>query len=71
MRELSIITCTYNSEKYLRECLQSIEKQRISEKNFEHIFIDGNSTDSTIEIIQEYKKRNPKFRIKIISSDPK
>lgn len=52
----SIITCTYNSERYLKDCIKSVEKQ--SFKNYEHIFIDGYSQDKTIEIIKNYQRRN-------------
>ncbi len=51
---ISIITATYNSEKYLEKTLQSLLKQNY--KNFEVIIIDGLSTDKTIGIINKYKK---------------
>ncbi|NCD01159.1 glycosyltransferase [bacterium] len=51
---ITIITCTYNSSLYLRECLESVKNQ--SYRNFEHIFIDGESSDDTIEIINEFYK---------------
>ena len=47
----SIITCTFNSEKYLRKALQSIESQTYLE--IEHIINDSHSTDATLEIIRE------------------
>ena len=67
---ISIITCTYNSEKYLRNALQSIENQTYQE--IEHIINDAYSTDSTLEIIQEYIERNKnRYAIKFIQSEPK
>lgn len=48
---VSIITVTKNSEKYLRETLESFRNQEY--KNFEVIVIDGNSTDNTKKIILE------------------
>ena len=67
---ISIITCTYNSEKYLRNALQSIENQTYQE--IEHIINDAYSTDSTLEIIQEYMERNKnRYAIKFIQSEPK
>ena len=51
--KVSIITVTYNSEKYLEECINSIIKQTY--KNIEYIIIDGNSRDRTKEIIDNYK----------------
>ena len=48
--KISIITVTYNSERSIRACLQSVAEQ--SYKNIEHIIIDGGSTDNTIEIVK-------------------
>src|SRR4030042_2325119 len=52
----SIITCTYNSQKYLQDCIDSIKKQNY--RNWEHIFIDAYSKDKTIKLIKAYKKTN-------------
>ena len=51
--KFSIITVTYNSEKYLADCIRSVQRQNY--KNIEHIIIDGNSTDGTVKIIREYE----------------
>lgn len=51
--KVSIITVTYNSEKYLEECIVSIRNQTY--KDIEYIIIDGDSKDSTKEIINKYK----------------
>ena len=53
MLKVSIITPTYNSEKYLEECIQSVIGQGY--KNIEHIIIDGKSSDNTLTIIRKYK----------------
>ena len=49
---VSIITVTYNSEKYLEETIRSIVDQNY--KNIEYIIIDGGSTDNTLDIIKRY-----------------
>ena len=51
----SIITATKNSGKYIADNLSSINNQTFG--NFEHIIIDGFSTDNTMEIIEKYKTK--------------
>ena len=53
--KISIITVTKNSEKFLEECILSLNQQ--SYKNFEHILIDGSSTDNTVNIIKKYQDK--------------
>ncbi|QPG04957.1 glycosyltransferase [Salinimonas marina] len=51
--KLSIITATFNSEKTLRRCLDSVACQtRLSD--IEHIIIDGRSTDKTLQLAAQY-----------------
>ena len=49
--KISVITVTKNSEKFLEQNLESLKSQTY--RNFEHIIIDGNSTDKTIDIIKK------------------
>ncbi|MEO7292773.1 MAG: glycosyltransferase family 2 protein, partial [Ginsengibacter sp.] len=50
--KVSIITVTYNSAKYVDDCINSIIRQNY--KNIEYIIIDGNSTDGTLDIIKKH-----------------
>ena len=54
MSMVSIILVTYNSEHYIKECIDSVFNQ--SYKNIEVIVIDNNSTDSTKTILKNYAK---------------
>lgn len=54
---LSIITCTRDSERYLPTCLGSVSKQKYLD--YEHIFVDGHSSDSTLALIKNYQKKSP------------
>jgi glycosyltransferase involved in cell wall biosynthesis len=66
--KFSIITCTYNSAEYVKENIESVKDQTY--QDFEHIFIDGFSNDSTVKIIKEYKKDYPQ-KVKLFQFPPK
>jgi glycosyltransferase involved in cell wall biosynthesis len=52
--KVTLLTVTYNSEKYLEECINSVISQTYHD--IEHIIIDGASTDGTLDIIRHYDK---------------
>ena len=53
--KISIITATFNSEKTLRDTIESILSQTYS--NIEYIIVDGISKDNTLDIIKEYESK--------------
>lgn len=57
MNKVSIIIPVYNSEKYLRKCVESILNQ--SYKNLEIIIIDDGSKDKSYELIKKLEEENP------------
>ena len=63
MPKISILVPIYNVEKYLPQCLDSLVNQTL--KDIEIICINDGSTDSSLEIIQEYINKDN--RIKVIS----
>lgn len=62
----SIVTCTRNSAKFLAPCLDSVQSQ--SFRNFEHIIIDGNSTDATHSILNKFHLHPRAFSARGISA---
>lgn len=50
--KITVVTVTYNAERYLEQTIQSIISQDY--KNIEYIVIDGGSDDGTVEIIKQY-----------------
>lgn len=57
----SIIIPVYNVEKYLAESLNSIRNQTFGD--FEVICVNDGSTDNSLDILQEYAKKDNRFRI--------
>ena len=51
--KISVVMATYNGERYLRDQLESIIKQTL--KLDEVIVCDDSSTDSTVEILEQYR----------------
>lgn len=49
---LSVVTASLNSARFLRETLDSVQRQTFTD--FEHIVVDGGSTDGTQAILVEY-----------------
>ena len=64
MVDVSVIVPVYNSEKYLRECVDSILGQTF--ENIEVIFVDDGSDDNSLDILHEYEKQDS--RIKVIQN---
>src|SRR3989449_3034661 len=50
--KISIVTPTFNGIATLRETIQSVLAQDY--KNWEHIVIDGGSTDGTLDVLRSY-----------------
>ena len=51
---ISVVIPSYNSEKYIERCIESVLVQKVSEV-IEIIVIDGASTDGTIECLRKYE----------------
>lgn len=58
---ISIIIPVYNTEIYLRECIDSILQQTYS--NLELIIINDGSVDNSLQIIKSYEQRDDRIKI--------
>ncbi len=57
--QVSLITCTNNSEKTIQDCCLSLSSQ--THNNIEHIILDNNSQDRTISLIKQNETKNSKI----------
>jgi len=60
---ISIALCTYNGEKYLNEQLESLAGQSYS--NYEIVIVDDNSSDNTLNILNEFIYKYKDLNIKL------
>lgn len=58
---VSLLVPIYNVEKYLRECLDSVASQTLTD--IDVICINDGSKDSSRDIIQEYLDKDSRFRV--------
>ncbi|WPO80108.1 glycosyltransferase family 2 protein [Flavobacterium sp. KACC 22761] len=62
MNELvSIIVPTYNTEKFIRQTIESVQNQTYT--NWEMILVDDASTDQTIAIIEEFAQKDSRIKL--------
>lgn len=56
---VSVVMPVYNEEKYIDNCIRSLLMQDYPKDDMEWIFVDGSSTDKTIDILKTYEKKYP------------
>lgn len=64
---VSIIMPAYNSERYIKETIESVLKQTY--KNFELIIVDDNSSDNTYKMIEKFSKIDTRIKIFKLSNN--
>lgn len=64
----SIIIATYNEEKYIEKCINSLESQSFSKEQYEIIVVDGGSTDNTQKLLERLKENEDNI---VLLSNPK
>lgn len=67
---VSVVMPIYNEEKYIKNCILSLLEQDYPKEKMEWIFVDGCSTDKTIEIIEDFTKKFPGL-IKVLNNPNK
>lgn len=60
--DISVIVPVFNTEKYLRECLDSLAGQTVFER-MEVLLVDDGSADASPAICDEYAAKHPRFSV--------
>jgi glycosyltransferase involved in cell wall biosynthesis len=58
---VSVVTPFYNAAPYLRECVESVLRQTWT--SFTYFLVNNQSTDGSLEIANEYARRDPRIRV--------
>lgn len=61
MPKVSIILPIYNTEQYLRRCLDSVRNQTL--EDIEIICVDDGSTDKSVKILDEYAQKDSRIKV--------
>lgn len=64
---VSIITPSYNSEKFISETIKSVQDQTY--QDWEMIIVDDCSTDTTTEIIRKIAKEDPRIKLLLLTKN--
>ena len=52
--QLSIVIPVYNSQRYLKECLNSLVSNELDSQSIEILLVDDGSSDSSGDICEQY-----------------
>lgn len=69
MKDITVIVPVYNVYPFLSKCLDSLVKQKTNSQ-YEVICVDDGSTDNSLSILEEYKRKYPAI-IRVISQENK
>ena len=66
---MDIVIVTYNSEKWIKRCLDSLLKAKALSSDLKLFFVDNHSSDQTVELLTAYKKKYDFSRFEIIQQE--
>lgn len=67
---VSVVMPVYNEERYIEKCVDSLLLQDYPKDKMEWIFVDGCSTDKTVEILESYREKFPNL-VKVLNNPHK
>ncbi|WP_085506203.1 glycosyltransferase family 2 protein [Thalassobacillus devorans] len=64
---VSVITPAYNAERFIGETIQSVIDQTFTD--WEMVIVDDRSQDRTVEIVEEYRRKDPRIRLVVLEEN--
>ncbi|MFD2628873.1 glycosyltransferase family 2 protein [Oceanobacillus kapialis] len=64
---ISVITPSYNAERFIRETIQSVQQQTYT--NWEMVIVDDCSQDNTVEIVTEISKTDDRIKLFVLEEN--
>lgn len=64
---ISVITPAYNAERFIRDTIDSVLQQTYT--NWEMIIVDDCSTDDTLAIVKEYRRRDARIKLIVLEEN--
>ncbi len=59
--KISAVICSYNRARFIIAAVESIFNQDYDRSKYEVIVVDNNSTDNTVQLLQQYKEEHPAY----------
>lgn len=60
--KITIATVTWNAANLIERTIRSVEQQTYA--HVEHLIVDGNSTDNTLQLVHHYQERNSRAQVR-------
>lgn len=62
--KVSAVICSYNRARFILKAVESIFEQDFDKNAFEVIVVDNNSTDHTLEVLEQFKQAHPDYHFR-------
>jgi glycosyltransferase involved in cell wall biosynthesis len=62
--KISAVICSYNRARFIIKAVESIFAQDVDKAMYEVIVVDNNSTDNTLEVLQQFKTEHPDYNFR-------
>lgn len=62
--KISAVICSYNRARFILKAVESIFNQDFDKSLYEVIVVDNNSSDNTLELLEEYRRQHPDYHFR-------